>query len=87
MLPTTSIIIVFHEEAWSTLIRTVTSICLRTPLELVAEIILVDDFSTAKHLGDKLRAKMEGVAEEYNVKIVLLRMDERSGLIRARLII
>ena len=46
-LPTTSVIIVFHNEAWSTLLRTVYSVLYTTPADLLTEIIMVDDASIA----------------------------------------
>lgn len=45
-LPRTSVIIVFHNEGWSSLLRTVHSILNRTPPQFLEEILLVDDFSS-----------------------------------------
>ncbi|KAG5454291.1 Polypeptide N-acetylgalactosaminyltransferase 5 [Clonorchis sinensis] len=77
----TSIIIVFHNEAWTTLLRTINSVVRRTPRNLLEEIILVDDASTDKQLGDPL----DGFVSQLSVPCHVERMGNRSGLVRARL--
>ena len=44
-LPSTSVIIVFHNEAWSILLRTIYSVLHYTADAILKEIILVDDYS------------------------------------------
>ncbi|OCT95807.1 polypeptide N-acetylgalactosaminyltransferase 6 [Xenopus laevis] len=80
-LPTTSVIIIFHNEAWSTLLRTVYSVLYTSPATLLKEIILVDDASEDEYLKEKLDDYVKAL---QIVKIA--RQKERKGLITARLL-
>ncbi|XP_063842442.1 putative polypeptide N-acetylgalactosaminyltransferase 9 isoform X7 [Scylla paramamosain] len=79
-LPETSVIVCFHNEAWSVLLRTVHSILDRSPPQYLKEIILVDDNSDMPHLAKQLDDYME----QYP-KVRIVRAPKREGLIRARL--
>ncbi|KAI8515490.1 hypothetical protein Bbelb_063030 [Branchiostoma belcheri] len=79
-LPSTSVVICFCEESWSTLLRTVHSVLNRSPPHLIKEIILVDDASSRDHLKKKLDDYMERFP-----KVKIIHLPERAGLIRARL--
>ncbi|XP_051875260.1 polypeptide N-acetylgalactosaminyltransferase 5 [Pristis pectinata] len=80
-LPTTSIILCFVDEVWSTLLRSVHSIFNRSPAHLIKEVILVDDFSTREYLKENLDIYMSQFP-----KVHVIHLQERHGLIRARLV-
>ncbi|XP_067670021.1 polypeptide N-acetylgalactosaminyltransferase 5-like [Haliotis asinina] len=80
-LPPASVIICFHNEAWSTLLRSVHSVLDRSPEHLIREIILVDDASTQDHLLAPLKKYMSRLE-----KVKIVRVRKQLGLIRARLI-
>nr|XP_033771649.1 polypeptide N-acetylgalactosaminyltransferase 6-like [Geotrypetes seraphini] len=76
-----SVIIIFHNEAFSTLLRTVYSVLATVPRFLLLEIILVDDASTNEDLQKTL--------DEYLRQlplVKLLRQPARKGLVGARLL-
>ncbi|KAL8601609.1 hypothetical protein ACOMHN_003875 [Nucella lapillus] len=74
-LPKTSIIITFHNEARSALVRTVFSILTRSPLQTVAEVILVDDCSDNKE---------DGLLLASIPLVKLIRNEKREGVARSR---
>lgn len=80
-LPPASVVITFHNEAWTVLLRTVHSILDRTPPQLLQEIILVDDFSYMSHL----KMQLDEYMSQYS-KVKIIRAMKREGLIRGRLI-
>lgn len=100
-LPTTSIIIVFHNEGNSTLLRTLTSIILRSPIKYIHEVILVDDASIGRgeqrlnsicsflivclFVVDYLKDNLEAFLKDFPVPARVLRNENRLGLIKSRL--
>lgn len=81
-LPKASVIIIFHNEPLSTLLRTIWSIVNRSPSALIHEIILVDDFSSEENLKKGLNEHISSIPITINV----FSTKQREGLIRARLI-
>ncbi|KAE9416924.1 hypothetical protein Angca_005978, partial [Angiostrongylus cantonensis] len=81
-LPSTSVIIVYHNEAFSTLLRTVYSVINRSPRSLLTEIILVDDHSNRTFLK---YPTLDEALRILPVTVKVLRTKQRVGLIRARL--
>ncbi|KAB7494985.1 N-acetylgalactosaminyltransferase 7 [Armadillidium nasatum] len=79
-LPKTSVVIVFHNEGFSTLMRTVHTVIDRSPPQFLEEVLLVDDFSDKAALKEPL----EDYIKRWNDKVRLLRNTEREGLIRTR---
>ncbi|VDI78697.1 polypeptide N-acetylgalactosaminyltransferase [Mytilus galloprovincialis] len=79
-LPDVSVIVTFHNEAWSVLLRSVHSIVNRTPKHLLREVILADDCSDMPHLAEPLDKYLEDFP-----KVKVVRALNREGLIRARL--
>jgi polypeptide N-acetylgalactosaminyltransferase len=82
-LPTTSIVIVFHNEAESTLKRGLTSLVNRSPHRYLKEIVLVDDCSQNRNY---LYAPLEEFLKTLPIKTHIIRNKERLGLIRSRLV-
>lgn len=81
-LPKASVIFIFHNEGWTTLLRSIHSVINRTPSRLLHEVVLVDDFSELTHLHKELDQEL--MKPYYQNKVKLVRNKQREGLIRAR---
>jgi polypeptide N-acetylgalactosaminyltransferase len=95
-LPTASVVIVFKNERWSPVIRTVYSVLNRSPKHLLKEVILVDDQSD---IGKEKRIKQKNIMfvveemgqrlddyceEHFGELVRILRAPTRLGLIKAK---
>lgn len=95
-LPNVSVIIIFTNEIFSALVRTVWSVINRTPKKLLKEIILVDDYSDKGYLNTTLRDYIDVYwntlprsdtenPDQQDDLVKLIHLPERLGLIKARL--
>lgn len=94
-LPNVSVIIIFTNEIFSALVRTIWSVINRTPKKLLKEIILVDDFSDKDYLKETLRDYIDiylntiprdpNLSDDNDDLVKLIHLPERLGLIKARL--
>ncbi|XP_059168212.1 probable N-acetylgalactosaminyltransferase 9 isoform X3 [Physella acuta] len=82
-LPKASVVIIFHNEAWSPLLRTAHSVVNRSPPDYLHEVVLLDDFSDKDFLKEKLENYIADTWPDGVVRLV--RTTERSGLIRAKI--
>eukprot|EP00419_Tripos_fusus_P056341 CAMPEP_0172814230 /NCGR_PEP_ID=MMETSP1075-20121228/11125_1 /TAXON_ID=2916 /ORGANISM="Ceratium fusus, Strain PA161109" /LENGTH=619 /DNA_ID=CAMNT_0013654017 /DNA_START=73 /DNA_END=1929 /DNA_ORIENTATION=+ len=89
-LPSASIVMVFHNEILSALLRSVHSILNKTPREVLVEIILVDDASEPEpeRFTQERWQQLQRELNEYVVslpKVRLVRLKQRRGLMMARM--
>lgn len=98
-LNTVSVVVPFHNEHLSTLLRTAISVINRSPPQLLKQVILVDDFSSKSEnnlFGVRnlnmdfffqgiLKDDLDDYVKKYLPLVQIIRLPERMGLIRARL--
>ncbi|CAI4231180.1 unnamed protein product [Auanema sp. JU1783] len=80
-LPKASVVIIFTDEAWSPLLRTVHSVVNRSPPEILEEVILLDDNSQR----EELKGQLDDYIRIFDGIVRIVRKNVRHGLIRAKL--
>jgi len=81
-LPSVSVVIIFYNEHFKTLLRSVYSIINRSPSELIKQIVLVDDGSEWESLKQQLD---DYVSIHWPHLVDVVHNPKRLGLIGARL--
>ncbi|PAV82512.1 hypothetical protein WR25_19770 [Diploscapter pachys] len=76
-----SVVIIFTDEAWTPLMRTVHSVVNRSPPELLKEVVLLDDNSQR----EELKGHLDEYIKRFGGLVKLVRKTVRHGLIRAKL--
>jgi polypeptide N-acetylgalactosaminyltransferase len=82
--PAVSVIVIFYNEALSTLLRNVLSVLNLTPPRLLGEIVLVDDNSDLAQLA-LLPAHLARLPPAARAKIRLVHRDVHNGIVGARI--
>ena len=81
-----SVIIIFYNEALSTLLRNVIAVINRTPKALLGEILLVDDGSTLDELKHGLQPHLDRLTAALPAGLVrFVTRSEHSGIVGARI--
>lgn len=83
-LPSASVLMVFYNEPFSTLMRSVHSVLNRTPPSLLHEVVLLDDGSDAPDVAASGNGKLQRYVDLLP-KVRLLRSPQREGIVGARL--
>lgn len=83
-LPAASVLMVFYNEPFSTLMRSVHSVLNRTPPSLLLEIVLLDDGSDAPDVSAEGNQKLEKYIKLLP-KVRLVRSPTRNGVVGARM--
>lgn len=78
-----SVVLVFHNEGFSTLLRTVHSVVNYSPPELLQEVVMLNDGSTREYITN---GTIDRYIERWNGLVKIYHNDKREGLIRARTI-
>ena len=76
-MPTTSVIITFHNELRSTLLRTIVSVIRKTPKKILKEIVLVDDASADSTIGEALTQIEVNIYGSLSIKTLELALKYR----------
>lgn len=84
-LSSVSVIIIFCNEPFETLVRSVHSVLNRSPPDILKEIVLVDDGSDAEHIAIGGNDDLIKHLAKLPIKVKLIRNRKRMGIVGARM--